>query len=66
MSDPATGLKPYTIFLDPALHNAMKEIARRNKRTLGGTYEEALEFFINQTNNYLGKIEKKSKKDDQN
>lgn len=52
-------LKHVTIVIDPALHTAMREIARRKRMNVGRVYEECIEAFLNQTNNYLGKKAKR-------
>lgn len=47
--------KAITIFLDPALHNSMKELSKRRRIHIGKLYEEALEMFLDSINNYMGK-----------
>ena len=44
-----------TIIIDPSLHRAMKMLASRRRSQVGLLYEEAIEAYLNKTNNYLGK-----------
>lgn len=43
-----------TLFVNRNLHNLMKEYAKRKRITLGLAYDNAMQFFLSQTKNYMG------------
>ena len=49
------GFKKVTIFITPRLHELMKEHAKRKRITLGAAYDQALQFYLSRTENYMGK-----------
>jgi hypothetical protein len=47
-------LQKVTLYLSRNLHKLMKEYANRKRITLGLAYDNALQFFLSQTTNYMG------------
>jgi hypothetical protein len=48
-------LQKVTLFVSRRLHGLMKDYAGRKRITLGLAYDNAMQFFLSQTTNYLGK-----------
>jgi hypothetical protein len=43
-----------TLFVSRNLHGLMKEYAKRKRITLGLAYDNAMQFFLSQTKQYMG------------
>lgn len=43
-----------TLHVSRSLHNLMKEYAKRKRITLGLAYDNAMQFFLSQTKNFMG------------
>ena len=43
-----------TVFVSTNLHKLMKEYAKRKRINLGLAYDNAMQFFLSQTTNYMG------------
>lgn len=52
--DEKRDLQKVTLFVSPNLHNLMKEYAKRKRITLGLAYDNAMQFFLSQTKNFMG------------
>lgn len=47
-------VRKVTLFLNGKLHGLMKEYAKRKRISLGLAYDNAIQFFLQQTKNYMG------------
>ena len=47
-------LQKVTLFINRRLHGLMKEYSQRKRVTLGLAYDNAIQFFLSQTKNYMG------------
>lgn len=48
------GLQKVTLFLNHTSHALMKEYAKRKRITLGLAYDNAIQYFLSQTKQYMG------------
>lgn len=44
-----------TLFVSRKLHGLMKELAKRKRISLGLAYDNAMQLYLSQTSNYMGK-----------
>ena len=54
MSEEQKDLQKVTLFVSRNLHRLMKELAQRKRITIGLAYDNALQYFLSQTTNYMG------------
>lgn len=47
-------LQKVTLYVSRRLHGLMKEYASRKRITLGLAYDNAMQFFLSQTKNFMG------------
>jgi hypothetical protein len=47
-------LQKVTIFVNSRLHGLMKEYSKRKRIALGLAYDNAIQYFLTQTKNYMG------------
>lgn len=47
-------LQKVTLWLNSKLHGLMKEYAKRKRINLGLAYDNAIQYFLSQTKNYMG------------
>ncbi|MCI0618930.1 hypothetical protein L0244_38650 [bacterium] len=52
--DETKELQKVTLHVSRRLHGLMKEYAGRKRITLGLAYDNAMQFFLSQTKNYMG------------